>query len=209
MSSKPHAQRQRWKGAWVAVGALVLVLAAGTAFIFSGIYNVAADDPHYRPVYWLLDTVRDRSVAAHAKNVPTPPDLASSARIAAGAGLYAEMCAGCHLAPGMEKTEIARGLYPAAPEFAHGNDLTPAAEFWVIKHGIKATGMAAWGKTHNDTLIWDMVAFLQKLPGLSADQYEALVKAAPENHDEMMEEQDGGHDPAGSDHHDGEMGHAH
>ncbi|MAC58401.1 MAG: cytochrome C [Novosphingobium sp.] len=209
MSSKPHAQRQSRKGAWIAIGILVLALVAGVTFIFSGIYNVAADDPHTRPVYWLLETARDRSVAAHARNVPPPPDLADPARIAAGAGLYAEMCAACHLAPGMERTEIAQGLYPAAPELARGNDLTPAEKFWVIKHGIKSTGMAAWGKTHNDTLIWNMVAFLQKLPGLSADQYQTLVKAAPEGHDEMMKEQDGGQDPAASDHHDDDMGHPH
>ena len=44
--------------------------------------------------------------------------------------------------------------------------------FWILKHGIKMTGMAAWGPTHNDNLIWNMVAFLRKLPGLSAAQYQ-------------------------------------
>ena len=112
-------------------------------------------------------------------------------------------------APGSTPRCVPPVIYPAAPELARGNDLTPAEKFWVIKHGIKSTGMAAWGKTHNDTLIWNMVAFLQKLPGLSADQYQTLVKAAPEGHDEMMKEQDGGQDPAASDHHDDDMGHPH
>jgi hypothetical protein len=53
------------------------------------------------------------------------------------------------------------------------------------------TGMAAWGPTHNDTLIWDMVAFLRKLPSLSASQYQAAVKSAPESHDEMMHDMPG------------------
>ena len=48
------------------------------------------------------------------------------------------------------------------------------------------TGMAAWGPTHNDTLIWNMVAFLRKLPELSAAQYQQAVKSAPQDHDEMM-----------------------
>ena len=182
-----------WKWAGIGAVAIVAIGAAGLAFVYSGVYDVAADVPHTRLVYWLLDTARDRSVAVHAQAVQVPGDLASPARISAGADLYGEMCSGCHLAPGMEKTEISRGLYPAAPELAPGTDLTPAEEFWIIKHGIKMTGMAAWGKTHNDTLIWDMVAFLQKLPSLSPDTYKALVKSAPADHDEMMKMQDHDH----------------
>lgn len=93
----------------------------------------------------------------------------------------------------MEKTEIAQGLYPTAPEFAQGNDLTPAEQFWVIKHGIKSTGMAAWGRTHDDTLIWDMVAFLRKLPDVSPEQYQALIREAPEAHEEAMHSHDADH----------------
>ena len=46
--------------------------------------------------------------------------------------------------------------------------------------------MAAWGRTHDDTLIWDMVALLRKLPALSPAQCHALVRSAPEDHDDMM-----------------------
>jgi mono/diheme cytochrome c family protein len=188
------SRRARMLGAIV----LVAVVAAlgGFGFVYSGAYNIGADSPHTKLVYWLLETTRDQSVAAHARDVPQAPDLADPARIAAGAGLYAEMCSGCHLAPGMEETEIAQGLYPAAPDFAQGNDLSPQEQFWVIKHGIKASGMAAWGKTHSDTLIWDMVAFLQHEGKLTPEQYQALVKSAPEDHDEMMEHQDADHDHA-------------
>ena len=177
---------QIWKWAGLGAVAIVVFAAAGLAYVYSGAYDVAADVPHTRLVYWLLDTTRDRSVAVRAQAVQAPGDLTSPARISAGAGLYDDMCSGCHLAPGMKKTEISQGLYPAAPELAHGTDLTPVEEFWIIKHGIKMTGMAAWGKTHNDTLIWDMVAFLQKLPSLSPVAYKALVKSAPADHDEMM-----------------------
>jgi len=183
-----------WKIAGITGAAVLLVCMASWIVVYSGAYNVAADVPHTKLVYWLLDTARDHSVSVRAQSVSVPGDLNDAKRIAAGAGLYAEMCSGCHLAPGMKKTEISQGLYPAAPELAKGTDLTPAEEFWIIKHGIKMTGMAAWGKTHNDTLIWDMVAFLQKLPTLSPAAYTALVKSAPEDHDEMMEEQNHKHD---------------
>ena len=98
------------------------------------------------------------------------------------------MCSLCHLAPGMKRTEISRGLYPRAPELRRKSELTPAEQFWVVKHGLKMTGMPAWGVTHDDELLWDVVAFLRKLPELTADQYQTLVKSAPKNHDEMMQE---------------------
>lgn len=172
--------------------ALAVVIGGGV-YVYRGSYDVAADVPHTAFVYWLLDTARDRSVEARASAVSVPDDLGDQGRIETGAGLYAEMCAGCHLAPGMEKTEISQGLYPRAPELYQGTDLTPAEEFWIIKHGLKMSGMAAWGPTHNDTLIWDMVAFLGKLPTLSAAQYETLVKNAPEDHDEIMKKEGGNH----------------
>ena len=122
-------------------------------------YNIAADSPHTQVVYWLLQTARQRSIAARATDVVVPSDLDDPKRIASGAAQYVEMCSGCHLAPGMHRTEINRGLYPRAPELRRKSDLTPAEQFWIIKHGVKMTGMPAWGITHDDELLWDVVAF--------------------------------------------------
>jgi mono/diheme cytochrome c family protein len=174
------------------VGGGLLAVIAGTLAIYLGAYNFAADIPHTQPVYWLLETARERSIEVRAKNIAVPSDLSDPKRIASGAGQYAEMCAFCHLAPGMKRTEIARGLYPRAPELRRGTDLTPPEEFWVMKHGLKMTGMPAWGVTHSDELLWDVVAFLQKLPELTAEQYQALVKSAP-SHDEMMQDMQESH----------------
>lgn len=197
-----HGQitRNRLIAAGVGSG-LILILGVAWLLVYAGAYNIAADAPHTAPVYWLLNTVRDRSIAVRASNVAVPTDLGDQKRIADGAGLYGEMCSGCHLAPGMEKTEISQGLYPRAPDLSKGTDLTPRQEFWVIKHGIKMTGMAAWGVTHNDTLIWDMVAFLQKLPHLTPAQYQAAVKSAPESHEEMMKDMPGMQSDGHGDHH--------
>lgn len=177
-----------WLIALCVGGALLAVIGAAALGVYGGFYNVAADIPHTQPVYWLIDTVRERSIAVRATGIVVPDNLSDPARVASGAGQYAEMCSGCHLAPGMKRTEISRGLYPRAPELRRGTDLTPAEEFWVVKHGIKATGMPAWGLTHNDELVWDVVAFLRKLPELSPDEYQATVKSAPKTHDEMMQE---------------------
>ena len=184
----------------VALGVLLAIVAAGALAIYAGVYNVAADVPHTQPVYWLLERARERSIEVRAKGITVPGDLADAKRVESGAGQYAEMCAGCHLAPGMQRTEISRGLYPRAPELRRGSDLTPAEQFWVVKHGIKATGMPAWGVTHGDQMLWDVVAFLKKLPELTPDQYQALVKNVP-THDEMMRRMDMGGDQGGQSHH--------
>lgn len=174
----------------VIAGLLIACLGVASLCVYGGTYDISADTPHSQPVYWLLQKVRQSSIAARAQDV-VPNDLSDAKRVTSGAGQYAEMCSSCHLAPGMKRTEISRGLYPRAPELRRGSDLTPAEEFWVVKHGIKMTGMPAWGVTHDDELLWDVVAFLRKMPELTAEQYKALVESAP-THDEMMEKMDMG-----------------
>jgi mono/diheme cytochrome c family protein len=185
----------RWLIVTLAAGALLIAVVAAV-LVHMGSFDVAADKPHSQPVFWLMNTVRERSVAIRAADITVPGDLADAKRIASGAAQYDEMCSLCHLAPGMKRTEISRGLYPRAPELRRKSELTPAEQFWVVKHGLKMTGMPAWGVTHDDELLWDVVAFLRKLPELTADQYQTLVKSAPKSHDEMMHEMmmDDGHD---------------
>ena len=185
----PDFKRRLPSPAFVAIAAL-LVVALAAAIVYAGVYNIGADAPHAKPTSWVIQQLRDRSIAVRAKNI-TPPDLEDPKRIAAGAGLYAEMCSGCHLGPGLEKTEISQGLYPQAPELFRASDLTASEQFWTIKHGVKMTAMPAWGRTHDDNLIWDMVAFVRQLPRMSPQHYQAMIKSAPEDHDAMMRDMPG------------------
>ena len=160
----------------IAVLALACLLAAGV-FVWSDIYNIGADDAHTKPVYSMLQTLRERSITARADELQ-PPDLKDPARIRQGAGNYNAMCTGCHLSPGMAATELSNGLYPSPPNLSKADAGNPAHHFWVIKHGIKASGMPAWGKSMNDEYIWNMVAFLQELPKLDAEQYQTMVASS-------------------------------
>ena len=106
------------------LGASVAMLVVATAaFLYLGAYNIAADAPHTRPVYALLENLRDRSIAVHARGIQPPADLASPKRLAVGAGLYNEMCSSCHLGPGVEASELSKGIYPQAPVLAEAQDL--------------------------------------------------------------------------------------
>ena len=95
--------------------AAVLALAAGFAFIHFGVFDISADTPHSRPVHWLLQIVRERSIAMRSRNIEAPP-LDDPALIAQGASDYSEMCTGGHLGPGMdEDSGLRAGLYPKPP----------------------------------------------------------------------------------------------
>ncbi len=159
------------------LGLLVLIAVGTGAFIWTGAYNIAADEPHWPVTQRLMETARDRSVEARISSIVVPA-LDDEASIRTGAGNYDAMCAGCHLQPGVQRTELSNGLFPSPPNLGQDRIDDPAAAFWVIKHGIKMSGMPAWGKSMKDEYIWGMVAFLKQLPGLSADQYHELVEAS-------------------------------
>jgi hypothetical protein len=72
----------------------------------------------------------------------------------------------------------------------------PREAFWVIKHGIKMSAMPAWGLSHDDAMIWSMVAFVQKLPDMTPQQYQDIVARAPPDEDrEMGDDAEHGHEP--------------
>ena len=163
---------------------LVLLAACTAAFVWSGRYDIGADTPHTRPVFALMQTLRERSIRAHAADLAVP-DLTDPQLVLKGAGQYAAMCTQCHLSPAMADSEIRPGLYPQPPNLSRVR-VDPKQAFWVIKHGIKMSAMPAWGASHDDATIWSMVAFLQKLPGMSAQEYKDIVARAPPDDDMDM-----------------------
>ena len=173
----------------ILIAAIVVLLLSGFVVIYAGIYDVAATAPHWRVTVWLIETARIRSIKAHAAEIQTPPGLDDPAKVVIGIGHYAAHCAVCHGAPGVPKGDIPHGLYPQPPDLAYpSSHYTPAELFWIVKHGIKMTGMPAWSD-HSDEELWAIVAFLQKLPGMSEQEYAKLVIAS------MAQ---GGHHPSDS-----------
>ena len=155
----------------------VLALLGGFAVIHTGAYDVAATSPHWPVTRWLMETVRIRSIKAHAAGIQVPPDFDNPANIPTGVEHFAAHCAVCHGAPGVPRGDIGQGLYPAPPDLAKTAPLYSGAElFWIVKNGIKMTGMPAWND-HSNTEQWATVAFVKKLPGMSEKDYARLVMA--------------------------------
>lgn len=157
----------------LATGAVI----GGALFIYAGLFNIAADDPHWGATYKVMELTRNRSIAVRAKSL-VPPDLTLEASIKSGAGNYNAMCTSCHLMPGMSETELSLGLYPKPPNWRELAQFDPRTSFWAIKHGIKMSGMPAWGKSMEDKYVWNMVAFMQKLPTLTPESYTAIVASS-------------------------------
>ena len=161
----------------ILVTGLVVVL-GGLASLYSGIYDVSATAPHWAVTRWVLETARTRSIKAHATVIEAPPGLDDPAKIPMGVEHFAAHCAVCHGAPGVPKGDIAAGLYPPPPDLAVTAKLYSGGElFWIIKHGIKMTGMPAWAD-HSDEEVWAIVAFIEKLPGMTQEEYGKLIMAS-------------------------------
>lgn len=165
------------------IGAVILV---GITFIlgsaYSGLINVSARGNEGTLSRWFLTTVRDRSIRNRSSDIIAPA-LGDSTLLAEGFEHYNDMCVTCHGAPGREPDELAQGLNPPAPLLAHQYTVrSPEETFWIIKNGVKMTGMAAFGPTHPDSAIWGMVALVRKLSTMTPEAFRALQKS-PKNKD--------------------------
>ena len=160
------------------IAGAVLVSAIAAGIIYTGLYDVAASAPHNGATEWLLSAMMRASVERQARGIEIP-NLDDEDLKLAGINDFNVMCAGCHGAPGRKPEAIGQGLNPAPPDLAESAArLSPAELFWVTKHGVRMTGMPAWGTTHGDESLWPVVAFLNELPGLDAAAYAAMLNRA-------------------------------
>jgi len=164
----------------VTIGALAFLGIVGAAvFIYSGVFNVAATVADSRLLSWTLITVREASVATHAKDVVEPANYTPNRDN--GFRLYRQQCVMCHTPIGRTAEPMAVGFNPQAPTFgADADDMEDRELFWVTKNGIRFTGMPAWGPSFSDEEIWDIVAFLKTMPEMTAADYDAIDARVPD-----------------------------
>ena len=108
--------------------------------------------------------------------------LDDPASVRAGARAFAARgCVICHGAPGADYAKFAEGMRPDPPDLKDiVNDRAPAQLFWVVKNGIKMTGMPGFGAIGlPDQELWSIVAFLKKLPSISEADFKNWSEAAP------------------------------
>jgi mono/diheme cytochrome c family protein len=155
------------------IGALAIAVAIGaTVYFFGGFYSIAATK-EIAPVAWALVHVRQASIDRHATELP-PLSLDDAAAVRTGAHAFAGRgCVRCHGAPGVKWAKFTEGMQPYPPDLKEIVDARePRQLFWVIKNGIKMTGMPSFGAINvPDPEIWSIVAFLKKLPTVSEEDF--------------------------------------
>jgi mono/diheme cytochrome c family protein len=160
-----------------AAGVLVLLGLVGLIVVYTGAYNVAATEEHVSFTRWAFDTTFHNSVERRADGV-APPEALTPEMIAAGSTKYKAMCQHCHAGPGVDRSSWASGMRPRPPHLAEAAaEWEPEEVFWIVKHGIKMSGMPAFGPSHDDTTIWGIVAFVKELPAMTPERYASLGEA--------------------------------
>jgi mono/diheme cytochrome c family protein len=177
---------------------LVVALVVLAAMTLGGVYDVAASRPHLAVTRAVLSAIMDSSVRHHAAGIAVSP-VYNVPDLAEGAEHYREMCAVCHGAPGERQSEISKGLNPHAPYLVRSvRDMKPAEVYWLIRNGVKMTGMPAFGKTHTDEQMWAIAAFVKRLPNMTPEQYRGYAAAERPEHSAEPHEATGEGEPSES-----------
>ncbi len=153
---------------------LGIEIVLAVVLVVSGAFNVSALTAERGPMRLLLESVRERSIETRSGQEPEP-DL-SGASIAVGAADYERLCAVCHGAPGIPRSEIGRGLNPDPPDLARSlRDASPKEIIWIVRNGIKMTGMPAFSRTVRDERLLGLIAISKRLPGMSPEEFRVLA----------------------------------
>lgn len=154
---------------------LGLVGALGAA---SGIVPIRASSGHWALTSWFLHFAMRRSVRTQSAPIraPEPAQLDDAALVLKGAGHYEIGCRPCHGSPSLPSPRLPAAMTPPPPALSQAAARWDAAElFYIVKHGVKFTGMPAWPAQRRDDEVWAVVAFLRALRGLDAQGYRKLI----------------------------------
>jgi mono/diheme cytochrome c family protein len=152
----------------------------------------ARDEPGSVETY-VAGRLRSMAVPRTMRDEKNP--LTASTEVLAGAmEHFADHCAICHANDGSGKTLIGRGLYPKPPDMrqAATQDLTDGELYYIIQNGIRFTGMPAFGEESagmGDEESWALVAFIRRLPTITAEEVEAMKEMDPKSPAEREKEE--------------------
>jgi len=157
----------------------VVVILAGTYLLLSqGKFPVGADNPPGLVERYLANMALDQYVDRNApkQSNPMQPTVEN---LTAGARAYEQNCSFCHGGAAQRISRMRTKFNPPVPQIVSHIPGDPDANlFWIVKHGIRMTGMPAWDGILNDAQIWQIVAFVKNSGKLPPEAQEAWRQAA-------------------------------
>ena len=152
---------------WILVGLIALALVATVVILgFTQIRLDALQKPGHVETVFATQIKHLLVRWSSREGIPlAPTNLQAS--IEEGDKLYGIECGMCHGPDGHTATDTGRWMYPRA------SDLTsPAVQqysdrelFWIVKSGIRLTGMPAFGRVESDEHIWNLAHYVRTLRG--------------------------------------------
>ena len=176
--------------------ALAIVLIVAGVLAAAGLAYVRTTGLRADAVPGQAETRMARAVRAFA--IPSEdrnrrnPLPASAEALTAGLEHFADHCASCHGNDGSGDTQYGRGLYPRPLDLraAATQELTDGELFYVIEHGIRFTGMPAFGtgQKEGEDSSWQLVHFIRHLPRLTEAELERMQQLNPRSMDDVRQQ---------------------
>lgn len=165
--------------------------------LWNGFVPISAVPSEHPALQWLLHSSYEQAVRRAATQVKKPEPWPFAEQGASAAADFHAMCASCHTPPGEALSVQVQGMNPQPPRFSElMQRRSPTEAFWVIKHGVRMTGMPAFGPTHSDEQLWPLVAFLQQGSEMSAEEYAQKLHQAGAKQGSADDGHDHSHGPA-------------
>ena len=154
---------------------LALALAVAGAVVVGGLYDVGASTQHTQPVYSVLETAMARTVRRQAATIEVPAPAGAQADLR-GAACYRDLCVQCHGGPGVRPGPAGMSMQPLPGPLVDAARRWQLREiYWITRHGVRMSGMPAWGMRLSEEDIWSVVHFIARLPQMSPADYAARM----------------------------------
>lgn len=172
--------RTRLRWSLLTLCAVGVIGAAVAMYLFLGGFDAAADAPWPQAAGWGIHQTMVHSAKLRARDLE-PPSPITPAQVQAGFRLYDAHCAMCHGGPGLARQPWTAGMEPSPPYLIDASRRWTSGDlYWIISHGVKMTGMPAWKSRLSSPETWEVVAFLDALPHLTAADYARMRASLPQ-----------------------------
>ncbi|MBI3449693.1 MAG: c-type cytochrome [Acidobacteria bacterium] len=179
---------------WIAILILVtLVVGAVVAIFPSWTHGFSAREEPTALEAFMARRMRRHALPPGAREIRNPLP-ATSEVLAQGRAHFADHCALCHGNDGRGQTTMGRSLYPKAPDMGSEGtqSLSDGEIFYIIKNGIRLTGMPAWGEEtpEDDRESWALVQFIRHLPRITSEEVQEMAEANPRTRKEFEDDEE-------------------